>query len=187
MGVLQRKTFSHTPDEARSVGLAKACVPSKNLFCYREISFNTMLLIQCVWCGYESVWICTFMNIYTSVLCIDSITVLRCPCVLLANHLMLSFWMNVYAYLLYVYYMCIQILIHYGCMYTSMFDVFSYIHFCLLSSHYYPWTVNVYMWMFILASCIATVGKDRYGLGDERFERCADVYVSVALQGPLLS
>ena len=25
-GVLQGKTFSHTPDEARSVGLAKACV-----------------------------------------------------------------------------------------------------------------------------------------------------------------
>ena len=30
---------SHTPDEARSVGLVKACVLSKNLFCYREISF----------------------------------------------------------------------------------------------------------------------------------------------------
>ena len=25
-GVLQGKTFSHTPDEARSVGLGKACV-----------------------------------------------------------------------------------------------------------------------------------------------------------------
>ena len=25
-GVLQGKTFSHTPDEARSVGLAKGCV-----------------------------------------------------------------------------------------------------------------------------------------------------------------
>ena len=25
-GVLQGKTFSHTPDEVRSVGLAKACV-----------------------------------------------------------------------------------------------------------------------------------------------------------------
>ena len=41
-GVLQRKTFFHTPDEARSVGLAKACVLSKNLFCYREISFQIM-------------------------------------------------------------------------------------------------------------------------------------------------
>ena len=40
VGVLQSKTFWHTPDEARSVGLAKACVLSKNLFCYREISFN---------------------------------------------------------------------------------------------------------------------------------------------------
>ena len=39
VGVLLRKTFSHTPDEGRSVGLAKACVLSKNLFCYREISF----------------------------------------------------------------------------------------------------------------------------------------------------
>ena len=28
-GVLLRKTFSHAPDEARSVGLAKACVLQK--------------------------------------------------------------------------------------------------------------------------------------------------------------
>ena len=28
-GVLPWKTFSHIPDEARSVGLAKACVPLK--------------------------------------------------------------------------------------------------------------------------------------------------------------
>ena len=28
-GVLLRKTFLHTPDEARSVGLAKACVLQK--------------------------------------------------------------------------------------------------------------------------------------------------------------
>ena len=28
-GVLLRKTFFHTPDEARSVGLAKACVLQK--------------------------------------------------------------------------------------------------------------------------------------------------------------
>ena len=40
LGVLQRKTFFHTLDETRSVGLAKACVLSKNLFCYREISFK---------------------------------------------------------------------------------------------------------------------------------------------------
>ena len=42
VGVLQTKTFFHTPDEAKSVGLAKACVLSKNLFCYREISFKTL-------------------------------------------------------------------------------------------------------------------------------------------------
>ena len=30
MGVLLRITFSHTPDEAKSGGLAKACVPGKN-------------------------------------------------------------------------------------------------------------------------------------------------------------
>ena len=29
VGVLQRIIFSHTPEEARSVGLAKACVPGK--------------------------------------------------------------------------------------------------------------------------------------------------------------
>ena len=40
VGVLQSITFSHTPDEGRSVGLTKACVPAKNLFCYREITFN---------------------------------------------------------------------------------------------------------------------------------------------------
>ena len=45
VGVLQSKTFWHTPDEARSVGLAKACVLSKNLFCYREISFNIKTLL----------------------------------------------------------------------------------------------------------------------------------------------
>ena len=27
VGVLESRTFSHTPDEAMSVGLAKACVP----------------------------------------------------------------------------------------------------------------------------------------------------------------
>ena len=30
MGVLHRIIFSHTPDEAMSGGLAKACVPRKN-------------------------------------------------------------------------------------------------------------------------------------------------------------
>ena len=39
-GVLLRKTFFHTPDEARLVGLAKACVLLKHLFCYREIRFK---------------------------------------------------------------------------------------------------------------------------------------------------
>ena len=40
--VLQSVTFSHIPDEARLVVLAKPCVPSKKLFCYREISFNNI-------------------------------------------------------------------------------------------------------------------------------------------------
>ena len=39
-GVLVRKTFSYTPDEARSVGLAKACVFYKYIFCYRENQFQ---------------------------------------------------------------------------------------------------------------------------------------------------
>ena len=30
MGVLLRIIFSHTPDEAKSGGLVKACVPGKN-------------------------------------------------------------------------------------------------------------------------------------------------------------
>ena len=33
---MERKTFSHAPDEAMSVGLAKACDLRKNLFCWRE-------------------------------------------------------------------------------------------------------------------------------------------------------
>ena len=37
VGVLVRMLFSLTPDEAMSVGLAKACALRKNLFCYREI------------------------------------------------------------------------------------------------------------------------------------------------------
>ena len=39
VGVLWRTIFSHTPDEAKSGGLAKACVQEKKLFCYREIEF----------------------------------------------------------------------------------------------------------------------------------------------------
>ena len=39
VGVLASIIFSHTPEEAMSGGLAKACVPSKNQFCSREIEF----------------------------------------------------------------------------------------------------------------------------------------------------
>ena len=39
VGVLVSIIFSHTPEEAMSGGLAKACVPSKNQFCSREIEF----------------------------------------------------------------------------------------------------------------------------------------------------
>ena len=35
-GGLLGRTLSHTPDEARSVGLVKACCLLKNIFCYRE-------------------------------------------------------------------------------------------------------------------------------------------------------
>ena len=40
VGVLQSITFSNIQDEATLVLLAKLCVPSKNVFCYREISLN---------------------------------------------------------------------------------------------------------------------------------------------------
>ena len=33
VSVMARKTFSHTPDEAMSVGLVKACDLRENLFC----------------------------------------------------------------------------------------------------------------------------------------------------------
>ena len=39
VGVLASIIFSHTPEEAMSGGLAKACVPSKNQFFSREIEF----------------------------------------------------------------------------------------------------------------------------------------------------
>ena len=39
VGVLESITFSHTPKEAMSVGLVKACVLRKNWFCSREIEF----------------------------------------------------------------------------------------------------------------------------------------------------
>ena len=39
VAVLVSIIFSHTPEEAMSDGLAKACVPSKNQFCSREIEF----------------------------------------------------------------------------------------------------------------------------------------------------
>ena len=42
VGILKSITFSNIQDEARLVLLAKLCVPSKNLFCYREISLNNI-------------------------------------------------------------------------------------------------------------------------------------------------
>ena len=39
VGVLVSIIFSHAPEEAMSSGLAKACVPSKNQSCSREIEF----------------------------------------------------------------------------------------------------------------------------------------------------
>ena len=39
VGVLLRKTFSHTQDEARSIGMVKACVLSKNLL-IMDVSVN---------------------------------------------------------------------------------------------------------------------------------------------------
>ena len=54
------------------------------------------------------------MTIYTSVLFTDGKTILMCPCVLLANPGMLPYLMNVYAFMLCVYYICMHILAHYG-------------------------------------------------------------------------
>ena len=44
-GVLLRKTFSPTPDEARSAELVKAHVFQK-LFCYREIRSKNIIKIE---------------------------------------------------------------------------------------------------------------------------------------------
>ena len=43
VGVLVSIIFSHTPEEAMSGGLAKACVPIKNWFCWREIEFPNFI------------------------------------------------------------------------------------------------------------------------------------------------
>ena len=51
-GVMARKTFSHTLDEAMSVGLVKACDLRKNLFCWRENqSLHWKHLIFGHWCA----------------------------------------------------------------------------------------------------------------------------------------
>ena len=42
-GVLTGKTFSHTPDEARSVGLAKACVLQKIYSVLEKISYKYII------------------------------------------------------------------------------------------------------------------------------------------------
>ena len=52
MGVLWRTIFSHTPDEAKSGGLVKACVQEKKLFCSREIEFFMRNNPDCV----DSMW-----------------------------------------------------------------------------------------------------------------------------------
>ena len=42
-GVLTGETFSHTPDEARSVGLAKACVLQKIYSVLEKISYKYII------------------------------------------------------------------------------------------------------------------------------------------------
>ena len=42
-GVLAGKTFSHTPDEARSVGLVKACVLQKIYSVLEKISYKYII------------------------------------------------------------------------------------------------------------------------------------------------
>ena len=47
MGVLLRIIFSHTPDEAKSGGLAKACVPGKNYSVPEKIeSLKKYIILQ---------------------------------------------------------------------------------------------------------------------------------------------
>ena len=46
-GVLLGKTFSHTLDEARSVGLAKACVFPKIYSVIEEIRFKNIKGVRC--------------------------------------------------------------------------------------------------------------------------------------------
>ena len=45
VGVLHRIIFSHTPDEARSGGLVKACVPRRNCSVPEKLEFLTLLFI----------------------------------------------------------------------------------------------------------------------------------------------
>ena len=68
------------------------------------------------------------MTIYTSILCRDGVTVLMCPCMLVANSGLLLYWMNVYAYVLCMYYMSMWILAHNRSLYNSMYGLSISLH-----------------------------------------------------------
>ena len=68
-----------------------------------------MSFIPFVKFDYESIIEYKFMTIYK---CTDGVIVVICPCMLLANPVMLPYWIIVYVYVLCVYYMYMQILAH---------------------------------------------------------------------------
>ena len=61
MGILHRIIFSHTPDEARSGGLAKACVPRKNYSVPEKLEYLIEILLYFVY-GHK----CLFLISYHS-------------------------------------------------------------------------------------------------------------------------
>ena len=56
MGVLLRIIFSHTPDEAKSGGLAKACVPGKNYSVPEKIESQNEKP-TCDYHLYQTIWV----------------------------------------------------------------------------------------------------------------------------------
>ena len=74
------------------------------------MSFSYILHMIC-----ESVYICSGMNLYTIIICTDSVNVGLCWCVLLAANGLVYYWMNAYYIVMYIYNVSVRILYRYEC------------------------------------------------------------------------
>ena len=92
MGVLQRIIFSHTPDEAMSGGLAKACVPGKNCSVPEKIEFLKEIfdlqkgLTTHTFSPYKNFFLNQIVNIFTFTSSIISIITITLVIYLFCKH-----------------------------------------------------------------------------------------------------